>query len=239
MKVFGVWASAVLFAVVVGPALAQPGETPSVVVTGSAEVRAAPDKATLNVASDVKSETVAEGEALVQRQVKALLQRLTALKIPDDQINSAQVSIRPEIRWNEEARRNEPDGYRVRRDIRIELTDLSLLGPVLKAVTASDITEISPPQLGLQDPGAVDRKALGLAAKDARMQAGALAEALGLKLGAVMSVQASGDTYQPPMPMPMMRMVAADAEGSNSQQGLLTGELTVTQQATVRFQLLP
>lgn len=39
--------------------------------------------------------------------------------------------------------------------------------------------------------------------------------------------------------MPMMRMVAADAEVSNSQQGILTGELTVTQQATVRFQLQP
>lgn len=37
----------------------------------------------------------------------------------------------------------------------------------------------------------------------------------------------------------MMRMTAADAESSNSQQGILTGELTVTQQATVRFALLP
>ena len=238
MKVFSVWAVAALLVAAAGSAAAKPDETPSVLVTGRAEVRASPDKATLNVAAEVKTETVADGEAQVQRQVKALLQRLAALKIPDDRIDSAQVSIRPENRWNEEARRNEPDGYRVRRDIRIELTDLSLLGPVLKAVTASGITEISPPQLGLQDPGAEDRKALTLAAQDARLQAEALASALGLKLGAVMSVQASGSSHSPP-PMPMMRMVAADAEASNSQQGILTGELTVTRQATVRFQLQP
>lgn len=238
MKVFGVWATALLWIVSVGQASANEDTIPSVTVTGSAEERAAPDKATLNVAADVKSPTVAEGEAQVQRQVKALLQRLKALKIADDQINSAQVSVRPEYQWNEEARRNDPDGYRVRRDIRIEITDLSLLGPVLKAVTASDITEVSPPQLGLQDPGAVDRKALALAAKDARLQAQALAEALGLTLGKVLSVQGAGSTQQPP-PMPMMRMTAADAESSNSQQGILTGELTVTQQATVRFALLP
>ena len=230
MKVFSVWAVAALLVAAAGSAAAKPDETPSVVVTGRAEVRASPDKATLNVAAEVKTETVADGEAQVQR--------LAALKIPDDRIDSAQVSIRPENRWNEEARRNEPDGYRVRRDIRIELTDLSLLGPALKAVTASGITEISPPQLGLQDPGAEDRKALTLAAQDARLQAEALASALGLKLGAVMSVQASGSSHSPP-PMPMMRMVAADAEASNSQQGILTGELTVTQQATVRFQLQP
>ena len=167
MKVFSVWAVAALLVAAAGTAAAKPDETPSVVVTGRAEVRASPDKATLNVAAEVKTETVADGEAQVQRQVKALLQRLAALKIPDDRIDSAQVSIRPENRWNEEARRNEPDGYRVRRDIRIELTDLSLLGPVLKAVTASGITEEQLNTGGLQITTTIDQQAQSAAVKAA------------------------------------------------------------------------
>ena len=79
MKVFSVWAVAALLVAAAGTAAAKPDETPSVVVTGRAEVRASPDKATLNVAAEVKTETVADGEAQVQRQVKALLQRLAAL----------------------------------------------------------------------------------------------------------------------------------------------------------------
>lgn len=61
MKVFGVWAAALLWIVSVGQAAANEDPIPSVTVTGSAEERAAPDKATLNVAADVKSPTVAEG----------------------------------------------------------------------------------------------------------------------------------------------------------------------------------
>lgn len=237
MKVFGLMASAVMWVMVASPAFAQSSPPPYVAVTGSAEVQAAPDKATLSVAADVKTKSVAEGEAQVQRQVKALLAQLSKLKIADDKINSAQISIRPEMRWDEKTRRSEPDGYRVRRDIRIEIDDLQLLGPVLKAATDAGITEVSPPQLGLKDLGAVDRKALALAATDARLQAQALADALGLRLGEVLSVEASGDTRYPPPVQPMMRMVAAEAADSNAAQGILTGELTVTQRATIRFRL--
>lgn len=210
---------------------------PTVSVVGYGEVRAQPDKALLRVSVERKANTVKAAEALVKPRVEALIKALLALKVAPEDIDSAQVQVRPEMRWDKAQERSVPDGYVVQREIQIELRDLTLLGPVLSALHEAEMDRIQPPTLGLHDRPAIERRALGLAAEDGRAQAEALAVALGLRLGRVLSVEAHGGGSAPPV-MPMMRM-SADMESGNAAEAITVGEMTVEQRVTLRFALLP
>jgi uncharacterized protein len=211
---------------------------PSVRVTGVGEVRALPDKATIHAGAERRADTVKAAEAHVKSRIDALLDALATLKVAPGDVDSSQVTIRPEMRWDKETERSVPDGYLVQRDVRVVLNDLTLLGPVLAALHDAGMDRVQPAQLDLQNRDAVERRALALAAQDGRARAEALANALDLRLGRAMSVvaQDSGD-HSPPV-MPMMRM-AADAEQGNAAQAITIGEITVAQRVSVEFALLP
>lgn len=233
-QMLSLWVTLALF--VSGPALAE--SVPSVNVTGVGEVRALPDKATLQASAERRADTVKAAEAHVKSRIDALLAALATLKVAPGDVDSSQVTIRPETRWDRETERSVPDGYLVQREVRVVLNDLSLLGPVLAALHDAGMDRVQPARLDLQNRDALERRALALAARDGRARAEALADALDLRLGRVMSVVAQDSGDHPPPVMPMMRM-AADAEQGNAAQAITIGEITVAQRVALEFALLP
>ncbi len=222
--------------------LAAPEPAPRVItVTGQGEVRAAPDQAQLSLAIDAMNAELKTAEAKVNEGVRQYLRALAQLNIPATEISTTGVQVQPEMVWNEDTRRSELVGYRVRRDISIRITDLARLGDVLVAATDAGINHINPPVMGSSKAESLLQQALAKATKAARQQAETVSGALGDTLGPALRVDAMPQAGPGPQPMyRMMAMSARDsAESGNASMGLNTGEIPFTAQVQVEFELLP
>lgn len=218
--------------------LANTPAAPAIHVVGEGEVYVVPDRAQLSLAAEQVEAELDQAEARVNDIVRRYLEAASALGIEPRHLQSTSVQIQPETVWNEQTRRNELVGYRVRRDLRVTVMDLSHLGALLTAATAAGITQVSPPQLEASDAPVHDRAALAQAAEDATAQARVLAASLGRRLGPPRRVDTQGPVDATPMPMAFAMMKADQPERSPASMGLSTGEIRFYRQVSVVFDLL-
>ncbi len=98
-------------------------------------------------------------------------------------------------------------GYTVSRNFSVKVRDIGKAGAVSDACTAAGATSINGVSFGLADPTAARSQATIKAVADARSNAEALAQAAGLHVTSIKSIELNGGPQ--PGPVPMMRMAAA------------------------------
>jgi uncharacterized protein YggE len=213
-------------------ALAPDSEPRVISVTGRGEIRAQPDRATVQLGVESRRLNLAEARSEVTRAVAVFLQYCKKLGIADKDIATSGITIQPEYSWDNNVRRL--TGYFVGRNLIVNLTDLDKLGALIEGAVDQGVNQVSEPSFGLTDRDEYERRALALAAEDARRNAQALAAALNVSVGPVVSISATGPGFAPsPRPM-MMRMeaAAADAGGAETYR---SGEMTFSVQVDARF----
>ena len=205
-----------------------------IAVSGEGEVTTLPDRARLSLAVEELAPEVKAAEAAVNKVTRAVLAEVKALGTKDEHVSTAGMSINPEYVWDEKTRNNRLTGYRARRDIQILITDLDKLGDYVLRATKAGVNQVSPPQLESSRAKEFEREAMVMATKDARSRAQALADTLGVRLGPIRTLDASGQQHMPPpMPMPMRAMKAEAAyDSGNQEMGFAAGEIRFS--ATVR-----
>lgn len=211
-------------------------------VGGIGEVRAVPDRARLSIAVDAFSPELKAAEAEASRVVRAYLAELKALGTRDEHVATTGITIHPEYVWDEKDRANRLTGYRARRDIAVEVTDLGKLGDYLLRATKVGINQVQPPVLESSKATELKREALVRAVRDARAKAELLAQTLGVKLGPIHSLQATDTMVPPPWPMArqMKAMAAAEAfDSGNQEMGVAAGEITFTASVSADFDIVP
>lgn len=217
------------------PAMAEaPGR--EVMVSGSAEVRAMPDRARLQMTVDTVDADIETAQRKVNDIVRRYLQTIGEAGMPEGAVSTSGLRVSPEYRWDNEARRNELIGYRVQREIMINVTDLGRLGDYLLGATHAGINEISPPELMSSRAVELEREALALAAADARERAQILARAVGATVGNPLRLDAQQHVGLPPMPM-MRAAAGVAADSGNVEIGLVTGEIVFRAQVQASFEL--
>lgn len=204
----------------------------TIAVTGEGEISVAPEIATVRLSIEARDKELQRAQARAGEVVQAVLELTRSLNISDEQIQSTQLHVQPEYDWREG--RQEFRGYLVQREVRVELEDLAVLGPLVERAMNAGVNSISPPELNVRDPRALHREVLQVAAADARANAAALASTLETKLGKVHRVSTvGGNLPQPKMEMQMMR--AADQGGS--EETYSTGRITVRASVQAEFEL--
>ncbi len=211
----------------------------SVSVSGQAEVAVMPDRARLTMSVDRLAPEVKSGEAEVNKVVRAYLAEAKSLGIEEKNLSTTGVSVQPEYVWDEKARRQKLNGYRVRRDITLLISDLDKLGDFLLSATKVGVNQVNPPMPESSRAKEVEREALAKAAEDAQLRARVLAETLDVKLGPVRRITANDTGGQPPMPR-LMAMAAMDksAESGNQQMGFSLGEIRYSASVSAEFDLV-
>lgn len=232
-------AAALLAALSQTPALAQPtsAERRGVSVGGLGEVRVLPDRARLTLAVDLQRPALAEAEAEVSRIVRRYVEQLRAEGVEDRHLRSTAVQIQPEYSWDDKNRRQVLNGYRVRRDLVLEVQDLGRLGDWILAATAAGLNHVAPPELYSSQAEALQKQALVRATEDARDKAGLLAQTLGMRLGPVQRL-AVQDQAAPPIAFKTAMRSEALADSGNAAMGLQTGELVYQAAVQADFDLL-
>jgi uncharacterized protein YggE len=156
-------------------------------VEGHAVIDTAPDLAWISMGVEARDPDVQAASARVAEGVRQLLALTRGLGIPDEHVSTAAATIQPQFDWD----RRDPGagqgprlvGYVVQRQIGIRLDDIELIGRLTEGAVAAGVNNLSGAVFDTSRRDELEREALGMAVRDARRRAEALAAADGVTVG--------------------------------------------------------
>ncbi len=212
-------------------AQANPESTPvpSIDVTGTAEVRANPDRAAIDVAVETHATTAAEAASENARLAQKIADALKAKLANAGTIQTGSYSLSPDYRQKPGEINAHIIGYTEVNSVTVETTALDRVGPLIDAAIGAGANRINSVNFTLRDQGGPRNEAIAKAAVDAVSQARALAQALGVKLKRVLHAT----TNAQPRPIRFMsmaapRMAVEEAPPTPISPGQITIPATVT-----------
>ncbi len=207
-----------------------------IAVSGSGEVEVMPDAAYISMGIEARHRDLQAARKDVDDRVAAFLRLTDKLDIDRKFVKSAGLNVQPEYRWEDKTRRRYLDGYIVSRQLQVDLRDLDKLGALMTRAVEAGINQVNPPHFRATNERELRRQALARAAEDARANARVLADTLGVKLGAVRSLNAQHDIH---MPQPMHRMAAMSMEADvmSGEQTYQSGQIRYTARVSANFDI--
>ncbi len=186
-------------------------------ITGSGEVKAAPDIAIISLG--VTSQAKTAGEALAQntKDMSALLDSLKGDGITEKDLQTSNFSVQPVYNRVKASSSQEPQNptiiaYRVSNQLTAIVRDLDKLGSILDKSVSAGSNQFNSLQFSIDKPAPLRDKARKQAVNDAKRKAEIYAQAAGVTLGNIVTISESGG-YRPPQPIGRhnARMLAAEA----------------------------
>lgn len=197
-------------------------------LSGLGSVQAEPDEGYITLGVVTKKDTSAEAvreNAVVMSKLYGVLDKHGVTKA-----NIATVNYDISRAWKTVDKNQVFDGYTVTNMVTVTVCELKNFGKILDAVTSAGVNQVSGISFGTSKRSELMDKARVLAVRDAQKRAALLTNALGVKLGQVVTVTESR-TYGG-------REVYA-ARLSNADTVVSGGTLTIRASVNVTWQLLP
>ena len=229
------WLALLSGVAVVGVASAHETVPPPLIsVTGEGEVKGMPDMAYVTIGIEARKPTLAEARAQVTAAVERVLALTRELKIDPKFVDSSQLQVQPEYRWNEKDSQRVLLGYVVSRQIEVELRDLERLGALLERSVSAGVNVLGGARLDSTRRKELEREALTKAVDDARLDAEALAKAASARLGPVYSLSASmAMPFQPKY----MERAAMAAQADAAEQTYAPGEMKFVANVSAQYEI--
>ena len=214
------------------PSIAVPSDATLLSVSASADVKRAPDVASIGAGVVTQA---ADANAAMRANAERMQQVMAAIRaagIADKDIRTSGINLSPQYRYAE----NQPPaitGYQASNNVDLKVRDLGKLGKVLDALVASGANQVNGPSFEIDQPDAVQDEARRAALDKAQARAQMYAKSLGLRVRRIVSISEGGG-FNPPMPMPMVRMAAMAKDAGTE---VSPGENTVGASIDVVFEL--
>ncbi len=211
MKCFALAGSLLLLAVA-SPAAAddEPGR---IRVIGRASQEVAPDFASVEIGVESRGATPAAALDAASQAAKGIVATAKEMGVAEADIGTSAVTLQPRIknvRLPDGTMGEREDGYTASNRVRVRLAEMGRLGELMRRTLDSGANRIQGISFGLRDPAAADAAVQVAAVKDAKAQAERIAEATGVKLGSVISIDSPPRTESPrPMPYGLAMKAAA------------------------------
>lgn len=205
---------------------------PAIVTSATGEARLTPDRATIFVGVQSRATTAAAAARDNAQRQTAVINAISALGIPRQQISTENYSVAPETRFDPKTQASTVTGYVVSNVVRVEVQRIDQVASVIDASLAKGANQINSLDFSASNSDATRRQALAEAIARARGDAEAMARAAGGSLGPLLELS-TGDSG----PRPVFRAVA------NAQLAAPTpiqaGEQTLQATVTCRWQFIP
>lgn len=233
-KLFGLalLSVATFFAV---PALA--AEYPNVITSSATEnMEVEPDMVTFSAAvitEDKKPEKAIEEN---NRKAKAVQDAVKATLKKDDKIKTSGYTVNPLYTYNKSTQKNEITGYRVQNRVQVETGQVENVGKLIQTALNSGANDVNSLAFSVKDDEKYRTQLLEKAALDARKKADVVANALGVKIIGVKSVNFGGDRIIA-TPLYSARKFSMDmaAEAAPQEVPVSAGEININANVTVEF----
>ena len=205
--------------------------TRSMNVSGTGRVSVVPDIATINIGVRTEAEEVNDALDGNTRQANAIADALQVLGIAEEDIQTSNFNVYPSERYNPMTGEVEGRYFVVENTVNVNVRDLSSLGEVLTAVVDAGANNIYGISFSVEDREAAVAEARGLAIADAKAKAEAIAEAAGVELGDLLSI----NIYEGSSPITYY-----DAKGgaySEAAVPISAGTLSIIMEANLTYEL--
>ena len=197
--------------------------TLNVSATGFAD--AAPDRARVSAGVVKQGKTAREAMMGNATLMTAVFEQLEAAGIAKSDITTSQLSLQPQYDY-QDRRKPTIKGYEARNTVMVKTDDIEQIGAMLDALVRAGVNNINQVQFSVKDPKAALAKAREDAIREARAKAESMAEAAGVKLGPLMSMNENSHNNTP---RPMMMRAASYGDGApTSQTPISAGEQTMS-----------
>ncbi len=223
------------------PAVAPNGTLLSVAADG--RVTRAPDLAVFNAGVVSQGKSASEALAANAADMNRVIAALKRAGIADRDIQTSNLSLNPIY----QQQRSLPDGtidppqpriigYQANNSVSVRQRRLSDYGKVIDTLVTAGANQVNGPSFEMDNPDPALDEARTAAMKKARARADLYAAAAGLRVTRILSISENGG-WSPPQPV-MYRMKAMDmAEAAPSP--VQAGELQMTVNVNVQFELMP
>jgi hypothetical protein len=198
-----------------------------VVTTGSAVVRRVPDRAFVNIGAEARAAAPRPAQAQNAKTMTAVRDRLKALGIPDQAIETRALDLQPEFDYANG--RQKLRGYVARNVIEVRLDDVTRVGEVIDASVEAGATSVHDVRFDLKDHSGVEREALKAAVADALARANALAAGAGKTVDRIVTIEEHRQEFVP-MPRPMM---SARSETMQAETPVAPGQIEIRASVTL------
>lgn len=223
---------------VIATAQAQEGKAqpqPTLQVSGSGEVRAEPDLAVVRLGVMVQRSSAREAQQEASRIAGAILEGIGELGVPGEAIQTSQLTLSAVVAGRDpRGGEGEPRivGYRASNVVSVRLEELAKLGSVVDAGLEAGANQIDGIDFELDDDLTAREEALASAVAEARGKARAIADALGVELGEVLTVVEGGVSIATPH-FAVGRAMMAEAASTP----VAAGQVTVSAQVDITYRL--
>ena len=207
----------------------------SVTVQGYGSITMPPDQATLRFSISDKGRNLEMIKNKVGNVTSRFLEFAENLNIKKKNLRTTNINIFPEYTYIPKTGKRIFDGYKINRDITVNLENLTLLGQLMEGAINLGVNNINPPMFSSKNASGVNIKLHTLAMEDAKNKAIALATSTNATIGRAIDVNAVPISFQP-MPTEM-RMRSADSAIMN-EQNYEVGEITHQLSIIATFELI-
>jgi len=207
----------------------------SVTVQGHGSITMPPDQATLRFSISDKGRNLEMIKNKVGSVTSRFLEFAENLNIKKKNLKTTNINIFPEYTYTPKTGKRIFDGYKINRDITVNLENLTLLGQLIEGAINLGVNNINPPMFSSKNATGVNIRLHTLAMEDAKNKAIALATSTNATIGRAIDVNAVPISFYPRSTE--MRMLSADAAIMN-EQNYEVGEITHQLSIIATFELI-
>lgn len=162
-------------------------DQPEVSVNASATVYMQPERVMFSVGVSETAPSVVEAQSKVNKTISSVIEALIDAGIPRKDISASYLSVYSEYNYNS----SPPTivGYNATHQLDVKTTDIENVGSIIDAALNAGANQFNSVQFGVVDGSESYREALKLAVEAAKEKALVLADASGMKLGALVSIE--------------------------------------------------
>ncbi len=209
----------------------------SIVVTGYGKVTGTNDIAMTTIGYSNVDKDVAKAQSDNKKVMDQVVADLKTMGVNDKDMQT-NYFIYPEYNYTQD-RGQELVGYRVSNQTTVKIRDLSKIPTILGLAGKYGASEVSGLNFTIDDPENLKSEARALSVNDAKMKAMVLAQALGVRLGDIISYneyESGIDSY-----MPLKYGLGAEGGGAVSvaPESISSGSKDVIINSNITFEILP
>ena len=206
---------------------------PSLNVNGAGKVTLIPDIAYINIGVHTEGQDVAEALSSNTAQAQKVADELVKMGVAAKDIQTTNFNVYPQQQYG-------PNGeqtgikYMVDNTVYVTVRDLTKLGALLDAVVKSGANNINGISFDVADKTAALEQARKAAVEDAQTQATQIADAAGVKLGKILSINVSSSGQ----PVPMYDVKGVGGAAASANVPVSAGQLVLEVDVNVSFELV-
>jgi uncharacterized protein YggE len=208
-------------------------EPRTLAVNGNGIITLEPDIAYIQIGVQTESENAQDAVASNNRQSQQLLSALTRAGVAEDDVKTTNFSIYPRQEWDNEG---QPTGitYVVNNTVSVTVRDLEQIGTLLDATVQAGANRISGIQFDVEDREAAQQQAMTAAVENARARAEVLAQAAGVTLGDVLSIESY---FYGGTPIPYERNVVMADSAAGMEVPVSPGEMQINADVNIVYEI--